>query len=1132
MLEESSPSEQNALKRRRRLSALVFAALTAAYALTFPWHKAPMLAVLPVAAAGLFYGRRGGWLAALAALLFNPLLLWACDSPIPWQRFADFERQNFFLTGHFLTLLIGIGSGYLRETAERNAESERALRASEKRFRSLYENAAIGIYSATPDGRILLANPALVKMLGYESFEELAQRNLEQEGFAPESPRSRFLQAIEREGAVNGFEEVWLRKDGSQFYARENAKAIRDAQGKILRFEGTVEDVSEKKQAEENLQERELRLQNILESTTDAIITLDETQRIFSFSKSAEAMFGYAAEEVVGQPLDTLMPARYGEVHREHVRRFEKVKSHLLKKSERKPIVCRRKDGGEFPAEASISKFAFKGKTVFVAFIRDMSERVQQEKEAQARARFLLLLNEATRKIIAAKDFTEAAKSAAADLAEMFEADSCYVTRWDEAQRRVFPAATTERGLSQRYEAHIHDKNKKNLSLSALQSGKVIAAEDYENSPHTNPEIARQFPIQSALSVPLIYGGNWLGALILGYRQTRRFTAEELARAEQVGSQISLAVWSLHQDMELQRSLREEKALAEIVQALSEGERVGLEKVLNLIVNAARNLIPKAGQAVIHLLDEEEQILASLAVSGLKELEGSKRNIRLGEGIAGQVILRGEPINIADVLSDSRFLQLPGGKPTYRSLLVAPVRSGERNLGTISVQSGEPDAFSPNDVNLLSQLGAQAAIAIENANLLESTRQSLKETNALYRINQGLAASLDPDALMKETVELLQESFGYYYVQIFVVEPGSGNFIMRAGSGEVGKHLLNQGHKLAPGEGVVGGVIATGQAFFTNNVDDAVFFVRNPLLPETKSELAAPLKIGEAILGALDVQQKPPKPLTKRDMQLVTAVAEQLAVALQKADLYESLQVALQQEKAIRNQMMQNERLTVMGRLLATVAHELNNPLQAIQNALFLLREEQGLSPQGKQDLEIVLAEAERMANLIERLRATYRPIQSEDFQLTQINDIVEDVRALIATHMRHHQITFEFHPDPDLPRIPALSDQIRQVTLNLLMNACEAMPNGGALTVSTRLLAETNEAMLKVSDTGPGIPEELLPSIFNAFVTNKPSGTGLGLTISQDIVMKHRGRIQAENNPQGGASFTVWLPLENGEFA
>lgn len=98
-------------------------------------------------------------------------------------------------------------------------------------------------------------------------------------------------------------------------------------------------------------------------------------------------------------------------------------------------------------------------------------------------------------------------------------------------------------------------------------------------------------------------------------------------------------------------------------------------------------------------------------------------------------------------------------------------------------------------------------------------------------------------------------------------------------------------------------------------------------------------------------------------------------------------------------------------------------------------------------------------------------------------------------------------------------------------MNACEAMTDGGSISVCTEFIKDTDEILLTVSDTGPGIPQNLLPTVFEAFVTNKQSGTGLGLTISYEIVMKHRGRIIAENNPSQGAIFKVWLPVNNGEI-
>ncbi len=380
---------------------------------------------------------------------------------------------------------------------------------------------------------------------------------------------------------------------------------------------------------------------------------------------------------------------------------------------------------------------------------------------------------------------------------------------------------------------------------------------------------------------------------------------------------------------------------------------------------------------------------------------------------------------------------------------------------------------------------------------------------------------------MSKVVDLLQQNFQYHYVQIFTVGPTAGDFVMRAGSGDIGKKLKERGHRLAAGDGIVGFTADTGMPFFSNNVDDVLFYVRDPLLPDVKSELAVPIKIGDEFLGLLDIHQAPPAFLTERDVHLVTAVADQLAVSLQKARLYADLQEALRQEQTTRSQLIHSERLAIAGRLLASVSHELNNPLQAIQNALFLLKDEVEISIQGKQDLNIVLAETERMATMLERLRSTYRPLHEEEFRPVQINDLIGNVHALMATHLRHHQITYEYHSEPDLPPIPGLPDQLQQVILNLFMNAVEAMTSGGCLNVSATRLKKEKELLITIKDSGPGIDPDILPNIFEAFVTNKEGGTGLGLAIVYEIVTKHGGHIEASNDPGGGATFRVNLPIE-----
>jgi PAS domain S-box-containing protein len=146
--------------------------------------------------------------------------------------------------------------------------AEQALRESEERFRGIFENSFIGLYRTTPDGRILMANPALVRMLGFSTFEELSQRDLEKEGFVPSNARSEFKRKIEVDGQVAGLESMWLRRDGSVLFVRESARAIMDKDGKTIYYEGTVEDITQCKQAEQRLLEDQAKLKSLASELT------------------------------------------------------------------------------------------------------------------------------------------------------------------------------------------------------------------------------------------------------------------------------------------------------------------------------------------------------------------------------------------------------------------------------------------------------------------------------------------------------------------------------------------------------------------------------------------------------------------------------------------------------------------------------------------------------------------------------------------------------------------------------------------------------------------------------------------------------------------------------------------------
>ena len=352
----------------------------------------------------------------------------------------------------------------------------------------------------------------------------------------------------------------------------------------------------------------------------------------------------------------------------------------------------------------------------------EMNQNIQSgETSTSERVRFLELLSALTRKILLSKDSNATLHFLAYDIRELIGADDCYILGWDEERQWSIPITTTAK-LDFSFSESAFGRNELDLIMSVLREGRVLAIEDALNSPYIDAKVAAQFPSRSGIAVPLIAGEHGLGAVIVGYNTLRQFTLEEIERAEQAGNQIALALWTFEQSLEIQQRLKESNALAKIEQALSETERIGTGEVLQLIVDSARELMPHAQKSVIHLLDEQEQILVARAVSGFnaRDKEINSMRMQVGEGIAGQVMREGITVNVKDVEAHPHFL-LSDSPPTFQSLIVAPVQSGQRPIGTISVQSAFKNAFSSRDVDLLNALATQSAIAIENTRLFETT---------------------------------------------------------------------------------------------------------------------------------------------------------------------------------------------------------------------------------------------------------------------------------------------------------------------------------------------------------------------------------------------------------------------------
>jgi two-component system NtrC family sensor kinase len=260
---------------------------------------------------------------------------------------------------------------------------------------------------------------------------------------------------------------------------------------------------------------------------------------------------------------------------------------------------------------------------------------------------------------------------------------------------------------------------------------------------------------------------------------------------------------------------------------------------------------------------------------------------------------------------------------------------------------------------------------------------------------------------------------------------------------------------------------------------------------------------------------------------IVEEQSQQTAAALssQLAQLAEQQRTLSERLNSAEAGMLQAARLAAVGQLAASIAHEINNPLYAARNSLYLIEEDLPEDLRSSPYLRMVSDQLTRIAGIIERMRDFYRPPRGE-LAPYDINQLLEETLALAGFNMRHGTMQMIFTPAQDLPHVECNGDQLRQVFLNLVLNAIEAMPDGGTLTVRT--LAGPTLAIIEVQDTGIGIPEDIRAHLFEPFFTNKPNGTGLGLSISAHIVTQHGGQIEVESSPGQGSTFRVVLPYHS----
>ncbi|GAB4503772.1 MAG: hypothetical protein Fur0043_07640 [Anaerolineales bacterium] len=417
-----------------------------------------------------------------------------------------------------------------------------------------------------------------------------------------------------------------------------------------------------------------------------------------------------------------------------------------------------------------------------------------------------------------------------------------------------------------------------------------------------------------------------------------------------------------------------------------------------------------------------------------------------------------------------------------------------------------------------------------------------RNEEALRRRNEYLAASaeigrlvlssLELKSIFSRAVNLIKERFGYYHAAIFIVEETGFNAVLEEATGEAGEQMKQHQHSLPVGsKSTVGQAIETGVAVVINNTALDPIHKPNPLLPDTKAEVAIPLHIGSRIIGALDIQATEVNAFSEDDIAILQLLADQIAIGIDNARSYTIAQQAVQEMREV-------DRLK--SQFLANMSHELRTPLNSIIGfARVILKGIDGPTTElQQQDLTAIFNAGQHLLGLINDILDLSR-IEAGKMELTfgevNINDLITSVMATAAGLVKDKPITLKQEVAPNLPTIRADPMRIRQVLINLLSNAAKFTEKGEIIVraeLDKSTSAEQNFVLVSVTDTGPGISPEDQAKLFQPFsqvdasLTRKAGGSGLGLSICHHLIQMHQGRIGVHSALGKGSTFYFAVPV------
>jgi len=426
--------------------------------------------------------------------------------------------------------------------------------------------------------------------------------------------------------------------------------------------------------------------------------------------------------------------------------------------------------------------------------------------------------------------------------------------------------------------------------------------------------------------------------------------------------------------------------------------------------------------------------------------------------------------------------------------------------------------------------------------LEELTR--VRELSLLREIGQSMH-TLNLDEILELILQGVAMGVGFDRARLYLLDESRKQLVCRLAVGIEKDKLSNLSLPYDGEDNIISRSIIEGKPFI---VEDAA---RDPRVNRdligflgVKSLAAVPLLSRNKVLGGIAADNLISETqITERKLQSLMVFANQAALALENALMYEELKAfsdqlgervrkATAELEATQRQLFQSEKMAALGKLSAGIAHEIRNPLTSIKILIHSLVDAGATESSREKDLNVIETEIERVNKIIRQFLDFARP-RPPSLEPVDPRKLIEETLALVGYEMESQGVRLERADDSDLPSVPMDREQMKQVLLNLILNALQAMPRGGRLKIQTALDYPSGErgggpaVEIAVQDSGDGIPGEIQSKIFEPFFSTKEEGIGLGLSVAQRIVEDHRGKIRVESTPGKGTTFFVSLPLK-----